>query len=292
MRRAASCIALVAAALLLWRTGRTLQALALGERAAWPPSEEYAILPSPEAAPFLFLGYRELGADITWARLLVYYGSSRIGESDFRYLRRFIDNVIALDPRFEKLYRWAAYAVTFKQNRATQEEFRLSVHYLERGIREFPERYELFWLLGLRYWLDLEPKDEAERRRFRERGAELIEIAMRKPDAPPDLATFAASLRSRMGQRERAMSELREMILTTDNPQARRRMLARLRELSDSSELADEVARAAERFDDEWRRTLDYAPPGLYVLLGPAPDPAIDFDRLATERDLFGADLP
>ena len=39
-----------------------------------------------------------------------------------------------------------------------------------------------------------------------------------------------------------------------------------------------------------WRATLPFAPPTFYFILGDRPSPVIDFDRLATERDLFGAE--
>jgi hypothetical protein len=276
-------------AALCWVAALRLEARALDDRATWPAIEENTVLPPTGAAPILSLGYRELAADLMWSRLLVYYGSSRIGDSDFRYLEQFIDTVLALDPHFQRVYRWAAYSVTHRKGYATQEELALSVRYLERAMAQFPDDYEYFWLAGLRYWLDLQPQDEALRRRYRERGAELIEQAMRKPNAPPGLATLAASLRSELGQLERALADLQEMILTTDNLEAREKMVERFALMSDDRELADELAAARERFDAAWKAEMPYAPPTLYVIMGDEPSPVIDFEELANERDLFGA---
>jgi hypothetical protein len=268
-------------------TAHPFKEQALLTRDEWPRYEEYVALPPAAAAPLLAMGYRELWADITWARTLVYYGSSHIGDSQFLYLDKFIDNVLALDPTFYRVYRWAAYAVTYKDQRATQAEYRASVRYLERGILAFPDQYELFWLLGIRYWLDLESDDPAERRRFRERAAHLIEQAMRKPDAPPDLATLATTMRTKLGQTERARRELLEMILTTENEAARERMLNRYGALVESTAEVDEIARAVRDLEAAWQAELPYAPASFYFLLGPPPSPAIDFGELATERDLF-----
>lgn len=282
-------IAGLIACALCWAAAMRLEAAALADRATWPAVEENAVVPPADLAPILSLGYRELAADLAWSRLLVYYGSSRIGDSDFRYLEDLIDTVLALDPRFKRVYRWAAYSVTHRTGYATQEELALSVRYLERAMEAFPDDYEYFWLAGLRYWLDLNPEDEDLRRRYRERGAELIEQAMRKPNAPPGLATLAASLRTELGQVERALSELREMILTTDDVEAREKMVERFALLSDDRDLADELEAASERFDAAWKAEMPYAPPSLYVIIGDEPSPVIDFEELANERDLFGA---
>jgi hypothetical protein len=225
--------ALVAAAAVCWLGAQAAGRAAMDERHTWPPAHEHAtLLPPAESAPLIFAGYRELAADIYWARTLVYYGSSLVGDADFRYLEPFIDTVIALDPRFERIYKWAAYAVLFKEERATREEFLTSIRYLERGIAAFPEGYELYMIAGQRYFLDLYSEDPDERRRLRERGAQLIEEAMRKKDAPATLALFAAALRTRLGQKERALHDLREMILMTQDEEARKRLLARYAQIA------------------------------------------------------------
>jgi tetratricopeptide (TPR) repeat protein len=281
----------IAAAGLLWTGGQALQASALEDRARWPRSEDLVLLPPPELAPIVYLGYREAAADVTWSRALVYYGSTKAEGSDYRYLEKFVDNVIALDPRFKRVYRWAAYAVTFKEDVAKPEEFRKSLEYLEKGMAEFPDDYELFWIAGMRYYLDLRTDDDAERQRNKEHGAELIERAMRKPNAPPDLATLAATFRTRIGQKERAIRELREMILVTDNEKAQEKMVDRLRTLMAEGDaaLVDEMLRAKVDFEARWQADMPWVPRTLYLILGPTPPAAIDLAALAVDRDLIGS---
>jgi hypothetical protein len=284
----------IVAAGVLWAGGQALQARALDDRATWPRSEELVVLPPPELAPIAYLGYREAAADVTWARALVYYGSTKAEGSDYRYLEKFVDNIIALDPKFKRVYRWAAYAVTFKADVATPEEFKKSLVYLEQGMEQFPDDYELFWIAGMRYYLDLRTDDPEERQRNKERGAELIERAMRKPNAPPDLATLAANLRTKIGQKERAIRELREMILVTDNKKAQEKMVARLRSLMAEGDaaLVDEMLRAKVELEERWQADLPWVPQTLYLLLGPTPPPAIDLEELAVDRDLIGVEEP
>jgi len=289
MQRLHAIVAVIAA-VVCWIGTQALGRAARDARATWPKTIESAFyVPSPDSAPAMFAGSREFMADIMWAATLVYYGSSMTGEDDYRYLERFIDNVIALDPKFRRVYRWAGYAVTFQNERATQEEFRLSVKYLEQGLEQFPHGYELYWIAGMRYFLDLHAEDPDTRRAYRERGVELIEMAMRQPDAPKDLAKLAASLRLKLGQTQRALHDLREMILTTDNEEAQRVLIERYNELANTA-FPEEAKQAKRAFEDSWRRELPFASPSLYIIMGDRPSPVIDFERLAVDRDLFGAE--
>lgn len=284
----ARILAAVVIAAVLWAGARQLGAAADQERASWPKTASTVMVPPPEVARFASLGYRELLADITWARTLVYFGSSWAGEGDLSQLEQLLDLIVALDPRFKPMYEWAAYAVVFRTGTATQAEYRSSLRYLERAMREFPDDYVYFWMAGSRYYFDLDAPDERTRHAYRERGAALIEEAMRKPNAPPDLATTAANMRSRLGQHERAIESLRQMVMITDNDEARDKMLERLR--VESPDLADEVERAAIDLTEEWQKNLPSVPLDFYILLGPPPPAVIDFRQLATPHDLFGAE--
>jgi len=278
----------IALMVLCWFGGRHAQALAVDEKNDWPTADGYLPVPPANTARFVSLGYNELAADISWASTLVYYGSSRVGKSDFRYLERFLDTIITLDPKFYRVYEWGAYAVLFRKSYATQAEFKSSVKYLERGIKEFPDNYKHYWQLGLRYWLDLKPKDDAQKRRYRTRAAYLIERAIHCPDAPAQLFTLAASMRTQLGQHERARRTLRQLILTTNDPAARKKMELRFRELVPPDK-SKELAKAQKGFDAAWKKALPYAPPDLFVIMGEKPNPSIDFDKLATPRALFGS---
>lgn len=271
-----------------WLAGQSLHGRAAAERASWPPVESHVSF-------YRFLQPlfgRQALADVTWSRALIYNDDCHEAEhSDFRYLEPFLDSVIELDPGFKRPYRWAAYAVASRRDKPTQKDFLASIKYLRLGMKQFPDDYEYFWLAGLRYWLDLRSDDPETQRRYKEMGANLIERAMHKPNAPPDLPTLAATLRTKLGQTERARQDLVEMYLITESDVARKRILHRLRQLLDSPEDVDELEALRERFRDQWMETMPYAPPTLFVLLGTPPSPVIDFDELATERNLFGAGI-
>jgi hypothetical protein len=275
----------VVVALALWAGAYGFRNEAAAERSGWPKAASTLLVPPVEV--IRFAPYRELVADLLWCRLLVYYGSNWLGEGDLSQVEDLLDAILVLAPKFKSVYEWASFAVTYRTGTANQEEFRSSVRYLEMAMWQFPDDYRYSWLAGTRYYLDLWSPDESTRRRYRERGAELIEQAMTKPDAPQDLATTAANMRGKLGQHQRALDNLRQMILSTSDEAARAKMLQRVR-IEDPG-LADELEKAARALQQGWLDKLASVPLDFYILLGEKPSPVIDFRKLATPHDLFGA---
>ena len=270
-RASVAALALAAVALLYtvsWLVGEDLRRV----RAAVPPSEERLFVPNPRTARFVSAGYNELAADVVWARTLVYYGDGMMKGFTMKDVEPMIELVNKLDPWFRRPYLWGAYATTFRQKEATQEEFRASIAILERGLKMFPEDWEMAWMLGLRYFADLRSDDPVEQRQYKEIGASYIERAMRLPDAPEDLPSLAASLRSKLGQHERALRELREMILTMAAGKARDKLIERYEQMSTESQ-AREIKQASEDFDKQWKSQMPFVPAALYVLVGAPPPP-------------------
>jgi hypothetical protein len=246
--------------------------------------EPHVTLPSPAAARVLSLGHNELAADLVWLRTLIYYGDGLVHEHGMPDVEKLIATINRLDPWFRRPYVWGAHATTFRRGDASQEEYQASVEILRRAVAIFPRDWELAWLLGLRLFYDLEPGNEDAHARLREEGAMWIERAMRMPDAPDDLPILAAALRTRLGQKERALRELREMILVTEDDAARAKLEERYAVLA-SEDASAEIASEARKLDSEWREHLPYAPRSLYLILGPRPPPAFDLKELSARDD-------
>ena len=81
---------------------------------------------------------------------------------------------------------------------------------LERGIAEFPDDWKLPYLAGQIYTQDLVTDDPNQRREWNERGTLLTESAIREPGPPQQAATWVAFMRTKLGQRDRAIKDLRE----------------------------------------------------------------------------------
>jgi hypothetical protein len=251
------------------------------------PDEPYA--PTPQAAPLVTLGYRELFADLLFLRLKGYFGGA---ENTANGIAGLVEAIAALDPQYRRIYEWGARAITLAGRGVDNRAYLRAIAVLDAGARQFPDDWKLPYLAGEIYTQDLQTKDPAERRAWDERGTLLTESAIRKPNAPAEAATWAATMRTRLGQHQRAVDGLREMLLVTGDAAARARLLAKLADLEDSSagELAAEVLDARHRFEAAWLAARPAVPASMYVLLGPPLAPAFDLADLATGgRDLVGA---
>ncbi len=250
--------------------------------------------PSPESAPFLSLGYRELGADLMFFRLVGYVGGKDYSAEGVASL---VEAVHAMDPRHKKIYEWGALAMMLaarKDQHTDNAVFLRAIKLLEEGQREFPTEYRYPELAGQCYLVDLHTQDVAQRRAWDEAGAAQLNKAIRLPGAPSNLATMVATIHTKLGKRERAIRELKEMLLITDDDGARANLLDKLAELegTDSAELAAEIFEERRKFETQWRHERPYMPAGLYILVGPHGKPGFDPADLATGgRDLVGADV-
>ena len=249
--------------------------------------EPYA--PAPRTAALVTLGYRELSADLLYLRLRGYFGGS---ESTAHGIAALVEAIVALDPQHHRIYEWGARAITLASRGVDNAAYLRAIAVLEAGARQFPDDWKLPYLAGQIYTQDLQTQDPAQRRAWDERGTLLTESAIRKPNAPADAATWAATMRTRLGQHQRAVDGLREMLLVTDDASARDRLLAKLANLEHDSanELAAELLEARRRFEAAWRSTRPAVPAAMYLLLGPPLPPGFDLGQLATGgRDLVGA---
>jgi hypothetical protein len=252
--------------------------------------EPYA--PTPRAAPMVMLGYRELGADLLFLRLKGYFGGR---ENTANGIAALTEAIIALDPSYHRIYEWGARATTLAGRGVDNAAYLRAIAILDAGAQQFPSDWKLPFLAGEIYTQDLQTRDPAQRRAWDERGTLLTESAIRKPNAPAEAATWAATMRTRLGQHQRAVDGLREMLLVTTNGPQREDLIARLAKLEhqDADEIAAEILEERHRSEAAWQRDRPALPFTMYVLLGPHPRPGYDLGDLATGgRDLIGADAP
>jgi len=246
--------------------------------------EPYA--PSPSSAPLVSLGFREVAADLLWIRLTGYFGGPDATASGVAAL---LDAIIALDPNYHRPYEYGARAMTIAPNGVTQASYLHALSVLEKGMTIFPDDWKLPYLAGQIYTQDLVTKDPAQQRAWDERGTLLTASAIRKPGAPLEAAAWVAFMRTKLGQRERAIKDLRELLLVTRDDASRKDLLDKLAKLadSDSDEIAAEVYEQRKMFDAKWQRDRPTIPPTMYILLGPRTKPGFDLTDLATGgRDL------
>jgi hypothetical protein len=281
----------LAAAFVLVLGARTLGARANATRERWPKSAELPWAPSAASAPYVSLGYREMLADLLWIRVVGYVG----GDDDrAEGTRALIEAITTLDPKFQRVYAWGGLAMSSIGTHASTADLLGAIKILEQGMALFPDDYNIPLRAGQIYTVELETTDPAQRREWNLRGAQFLERAVRIPGSPRDVATFAAYLRTQLGQREKAVRDLRELIVYTTNPKEREKMIQKLAELeeSDASAIDYELEVEAKRFDTAWHTIRPELPPTMFVMLGAPLAPTFRLDDLAVDRDLIGTDEP
>lgn len=250
--------------------------------------------PSPSSAPYLSLGYREAGADLMFVRLRGYFGGPETTPDGVASL---CEAIVALDARFHRTYEYCGGALSFfslTQQNPDKSVLLRAIALLERGVREFPDDWRIPNLAGQIYTQDLTTTDPQQRRAWDEKGLRLIESAIRKPGAPAELQDWAAVMRTKYGQQQRAIRDLREVLLVTTDIKARKVLIERLAKLQDqdADAIANEISVARQLFDRQWRSNRPLIPANWYFLLGPRLDPAFDPVELATGgRDLVTNEL-
>lgn len=248
--------------------------------------------PSPRAAPYVSLGYREAFADVMFVRLLGYFSDEN---SSGPAVASLAETIVALDPKFHRVYELGANAMTIARHNVDERVYLRATALLDKGMHEFPRDWRLPYFAGQIYTQDLQTTDPAKRREWDERGTLLIESAIRKPGAPPTAANWAAMMRTKLGEHERAVENLKEMILLTNDTKARQRMIDKLAALEeqDAAALATELETLRLKFVKSWREERRSVPATFYVLLGNRLKPGFDLGDLATGgRDLIGAEQP
>jgi hypothetical protein len=251
---------------------------------------ETPFTPSPEAAPYFSLGYREAMADYLFVRLIGYFSDQN---STGPAVANLADAIVALDPNFRRVYELGANAMTIARTNVDRDVYLRAISLLERGMKRFPDDWRLPYLAGQIYTQDLQTDDVKQRRDWDERGTLLIESAIRKPGAPPQSATWAAVMRTKLGQHERAVQGLREMIVLTSDSETRKRLIEQLATLEekDSAALQIELESARIQFLKAWYAERRTVPGSFYVLLGKRLTPGFDMTDLATGgRNVVGAD--
>ena len=238
-------------------------------------------VPGPDALPFVSLGYREATADLLFIRLRGYFGG---GADRADLVASLVEDIAAIDPKFHRIYEYGAHAMTLAQQGVDQPIYLRALALLERGRQEFPDDWRLPMLAGQILTQDLVTDDPAQRRAWQEAGTRLIEAAVRKPGAPAGAAEAAAVMWTRLGQHQRAVDGIREVLLLTTDETARKALLARLATLENENAeaIAGEIYESRHHFEIAWKRDRPGVPPTWYVLLGPRLVPGFDLGDLAT----------
>ena len=152
-------------------------------------------IPSAKALKRMSLGYSGLLADIYWTRAVQYFGSHHVAQAkEFDLLAPLLDITVSLDPKLEPAYKFGSIFLAQKPPQGAGRPD-LAALFVERGIREIPDDWQLYFHLGFIHYMDLHDYIAA---------AEAFERGSRVSGAHPWLKVLAANMRQHGGDRETA----------------------------------------------------------------------------------------
>jgi hypothetical protein len=270
----------VAGVLLLALGAVTAQNAALARRAQFPAGEDVLYLPRPPALKALLLGHGELAADLVFIRALVYFGTQFQQKGEYRWLENYLDTITALDPRWKTPYVWAGVATMYNGKTIDNHAVEMSSRFLERGARQFPDDWQLPFMLACNYLFELHSDDAQQKEEWRRIGGEWIRHAADVGGAPSWVPLLSATIMRQEGRDEAAVHHLEEVYLSTQDERARQDIRNQLGALHSRLDLVRE-ARERRAFELAWRRTLPYASQDLFVAVGAPRPPRMDWQALS-----------
>ncbi|HLK37164.1 MAG TPA: hypothetical protein VKU41_10470 [Polyangiaceae bacterium] len=234
-------------------------------------------LPPPGVLHVATLGWDATAVDLIWAKLLVEYGIHWSEHREMTDIPSYVDAILVLEPSYAPMYQFVDTMLAYRPLRGTDRDARLARSYLERGTRERPDDSRL-WMRYGQFLAFVGPsflKDTQEKDAWRRRGAEAMGHAV-ELGADADRALSAATMLTRSGSTEAAVRYLEHAYAFTEHPsmtEVHEEIGRRLATLESTLEVGKMDA-AARRINDRWQAELPVVSRDIYLLLGPAVNPA------------------
>jgi hypothetical protein len=248
----------------------SLRGRAMGQYLETQAYEDIYYLPPPAWLQVMSLGHRRALADLIWLRALIYFGDEFLNQGTLKHVFNYGESMLALDPDFERVYRWVGVAGVYAPTGISTEFIKRSIDVLRRGSERFPNDGELAWDLAATIKYELLPhlpKDDPGRERYEAEGTDYMMTAARLGAGPPWLVlTNTASLR-KLGENDRALRHLEEMYAVIRDPKVRAQIKIRLSQLRDEA-YAEAFRSANEEFEQRRLEEFPYMPSALYFFVG------------------------
>ncbi|MGZ4840581.1 MAG: tetratricopeptide repeat protein [Candidatus Angelobacter sp.] len=219
--------------------------------------EEVLYMPSGKSVKRLSLGYSSLLADIYWTRAVQYFGD-KLNQRSMRYdlLYPLLDITTDLDPHLIVAYEFGSLFLSQPPpDGAGQPE--KAVALVEKGIRENPSYWRLYFTLGFIHYLDRRDYKAASEAFFK--GSEV-------PGALPWMKVMAARMAEHGDDRSTAVYLWKAVYDTSIDPQVKEtavQHLTSLRAEADIEQLEERVKIYRERTGALPFRWLDMVRAGL-----------------------------
>ena len=211
--------------------------------------QDVLYIPSPNTIKRLSLGYNGLLADIYWTRAVQYFGSKHHEHSlNYKLLAPLLDITTTLDPHLIVAYEFGSIFLSQKPPEGAGDP-QAAVRLVQRGIRENPKAWRLWYHLGFIYWQELHDSKTASE--CFQRGSEV-------PGALPWMKVMAAALAQNAGEAETAHYLWTNILNSTTDPDIRANAEKRLialrvdREVTILQEYVDRFEQAKGHAPNNW----------------------------------------
>jgi tetratricopeptide (TPR) repeat protein len=243
--------------------------------------EDVLFIPSGHTLKRMSLGYDGLLADLYWTRVVQYFGGKHHDQS-LRYdlLAPLLDITTDLDPHLLPAYQFGSIFLAQTPPEGAGQPQK-AVALVEKGIRENPEIWQLYFNLG---WIEYsELKDYQLASQTFLRGSQV-------PGASPALQVLAGVMAQHLSDSRTARFLWTQIYQTTDNKMVRNNALLRLAAL----QVDDDIARLEQEVST-YERAFGH-PPASWAQMeaaggpGPFTDPFGRPYRLMTGGRVEAAD--
>lgn len=180
---------------------------------------ELLLIPDPQSARAISLGYRTVLADLLWFRTIEYFGRHIEEDRDIHRLDSLCSSIIALNPKAKHVSIFCAQMLAWELKQVARARY-----YLTGAIGYYPDDWFLYYLRGFFALHFLKDKGEAY--------ADLAKAAS-FPESPSVVQRLAASQMATLEGPQQAILFLDVLIARTTDDSARTSLIRRRDELSE-----------------------------------------------------------
>jgi tetratricopeptide (TPR) repeat protein len=190
--------------------------------------EEVLYVPSASTLKRMSLGYNGLLADVYWTRAVQYFGRKhQVRPDNYSLLAPLLDITTELDPHLLVAYQFGSIFLSQRPPEGAGQPDK-AVALVERGIRENPNEWRLYYNLG---WIEYDGQDYAAASRTFARGAQVA-------GAPPALQVMEAAAAQHGGEVQTARLLWSQIYSTTEDKSIRATAIKRLQALRVDEDVA------------------------------------------------------
>jgi hypothetical protein len=259
--------------------GASLTVRRLDRLRAGATAEEALYVPSPKILRRMSLGYTGLLADIYWTRAVQYFGGHHhVRSEQYKLLEPLLDIATTLDPHLTVAYEFGATFLAQKPPEGAGDP-NAAVRLVERGVRENPSAWRLYYNLGFIHYF--ERHDYAAAAAAFERGSQV-------PGALPWMKVMAAHMAQHAGDFQTARFLWSSLYQTTESEDIRANAAKHLRALRVDEEvsLLEKLVAGFHQRTGHWPATWAEMVAAGY-LRGVPVDPTREPYRLAPGGQIF-----